>query len=530
METTHSRTSLNLEHALKVLRRRWWVVGLCFVLALAASVGLLRAQTKEYTATASLLFTNTSVAQQASGVVAASQSDPVGQRNTDLSLVQLDDAVPEGTAAQLNAGLTAQQVSNAVSASLPGQSNVVSVSATWTSPELAARIANAYAQVFIAHQRQSDQASVQSAIDLVDGQYTGLTRQERATPQGQSLLDHLESLKILEAMQNNTQLIHSATRPTSPSSPKVVPDIILAATLGLLLGVGLAFLMERFDRRLREASEIEESYGLPILGMIPRGATVQGAVGVGTVALEPFGMLRAHLRYFNIDRQLRLVLVASAMPGEGKTTIASNVAGTAARMGTNTLLIEADLRRPVLAEKLGLRPGVGLSEALVGVVTVEEAIQQAAVEGRPNSNAERALSVLPAGVAPPNAAELLESHAMERLLVWARENYELVIIDTAPLSVVADTIALVKGVDGVLVVGRVGYSMRDSTAHLRDRLESLGTPILGVVINDVRRRGPSGYGYAYDERGDSRQEPEFQPGASAAARGEPEPQGRRAGV
>jgi len=500
IEKTHSRRAFNLESALTVIRRRAWVMALFIILTPVAAFGLSKAQTKQYTATASILFTNQSVAQQASGVTPVGQSDPQGQRNTNLTLVQLGAGVAQPVAAELHAGLTAQQVKSAITASLEGQSNVVSISATWTSPELAAKLANAYATEFTNLQNQQALLSITKATAYVTKQFQGLPAGLRRSSQGQSLQDHAETLTILGKLQNSVQPAQSATVPTAPSAPQVARNTLLGFVLGVLLGVGFAFLLERFDRSLREPQDVEESFGLPLLGLIPRSATAS-KVGGTPMELEPFRMLRAHLRYFNVDRELRILIVTSAKPAEGKTTIATNLAATAATMGTRTLLIEADLRKPVMASRLSLKPSVGVAGALVSVGSLQDAVQHVdPADGGSNGSATgRLLDVLPAGAVPPNPTELLESHAMEHLLTWAREHYELVVIDTAPLSVVADTIPLMKHADGVIVVSRLGTSTRDSAEHLSDRLVSLGAPVLGVVVNDVRSRSDSYYGYGYGE-------------------------------
>lgn len=497
MARTERRAFLSQEYALRVLRRRWWVILACMIVTPLAAFALARAQTNEYTATASLLFTNTSVAQQASGLQAVSQTDPQGQRNTNLTLVQLGTSVSPTVAQRLGGGLTAKQVHDAVTASLTGQSNVVAVAATWTSPKMAALIANGFVKAFIEQQRRSDQATVQDAIDLVEQQYTALPKAQRQTPQGQSLLDHLESLKILKTLQNSTKQVQTATPPTSPSSPKVALDTILGAIAGLILGVALALLLERIDRRLREPRDIEEAYGLPVLGLVPRGFTIESLRSHADVTLEPFRMLRAHLRYFNVDRELKILLVTSARPAEGKSTVACNLAATTAGMGTRTLLIEADLRKPALARRLSLKPSAGLSGALVNVAAEDEAIQHVELGLSADGMPSRTMSVLAAGAVPPNPTELLESQAMERLLDWARLNFDLVILDSAPMSVVADTISLVNRVDGVIIISRLGVSTRDSAGYVRERLDNLGTPALGVVINDIPVRDSAYYGYGY---------------------------------
>lgn len=517
---TENPGSLGLRKAMKLLRRRARFIAILCLLATVAGYGFSKVQKKQYTATASLVFTSQSVAQQASGEPASVQTDPQGQRDTNLELLQLSSSVANATARSLDGRLSAKQVKASVTASEqgPADSNVLSVSAKSTSPELAARIANTFTAQFIKQQTANNQSTIQGAIDMVDGQYAALSKADRATPQGQSLIDHIESLKILRSMQNTTQLVQPASVPTAPSSPKIIRNTVLGAILGLLFGLGFALLLEQLDQRLREPSDAEDAYGLPTVGVIPHGRPTDAGLrnALRVAELEPFRMLRAHLRYFNVDRELRTLMVTSANPGEGKTTIASSLAIAAANMGTRTLLIEADLRKPRLERALGLRPGPGLAGALVGEAPLGEAIQSVAMEsGIEGGEGVRALDVLEAGAVPPNPAELLESRTMVDLLEWAREQYQLVIIDTSPVAVVADAIPMMKVVDGVLVVARVGRTTRTAAQHLRERLENLGAPAFGLVVNDVRASsGEYGYGYGYaygtvEARSADRQTPVF---------------------
>ena len=212
-----------------------------------------------------------------------------------------------------------------------------------------------------------------------------------------------------------------------------------------------------------------------------------------------FKLLRAYLRYFNVDRDVRLLMVASAAPGDGKTTIAHNLAEAAQEMGTRTLLLEADLRRSNVAAHYRLSTEPGLSELLTGGTTLSEAVRSVPIASRLNgSRSEVLLDVLVAGHAPPNPTELVQSHAMADVLAWAREQYDLVVIDTPPLAVVADAIALLKAVDGVVLVARLGKNTRDAAAFLRARLVGVNAPLLGVVANGVKaRKGGYGYGYGY---------------------------------
>ncbi len=294
--------------------------------------------------------------------------------------------------------------------------------------------------------------------------------------------------------------------PGSPSSPRVTRNTLLGLVLGLLLGLGLAFLLERLDRRMKDVEDLEASYQVPLLAAVPRrkayGLPPRAGALDQRADAEVFRLLRAYLRYFNVDRELRVLVVASAVPGEGKTTIAHNLAEAAQETGTKTLLIEADLRRPTLAGLYGLPAGPGLSDQLIGSVGIGEAIRSMPLATRVNgATSEVALDVLLAGHPPPNPAELIASNSMTDLLSWASEHYELVIIDTPPISVVSDAISLLPKADGVVLVSQLGKSTRDAAAFLRDRLSGVNAPVLGVVANCVSTKGKDGfrYGYGYGE-------------------------------
>jgi capsular exopolysaccharide synthesis family protein len=294
--------------------------------------------------------------------------------------------------------------------------------------------------------------------------------------------------------------------------------------------VGVAFLFERLDRRIREPKDLEGIYGLPLLGVIPESAALsrsaQALIGRGhdgqrsihsqgsTETSDPlargvlppseaeaFHLIRAHLRYFNVDRQLHTLLVASAAPGDGKTTIACHLAAAAARMGARVLLLEADLRRPTVAQQLDVKSGPGLSDVLIGAVTLADATQQVEVEAPSfDGRRGRVLDVLVAGAAlPPNPGELIESNAMEALLQRTRLSYDLVVIDIPPLTAVSDAFPLLSKVDGVIIVGRVGRNRRDVAERLHETLTGAGAPLLGVVANGFKAsRLGGGYSYTYD--------------------------------
>jgi receptor protein-tyrosine kinase len=354
-------------------------------------------------------------------------------------------------------------------------------------------MANTFAREYINFRRDADRANVREAQALVQRRLDGLSAQERSAAEGRELAKRSRELEILASLQTGkAELVQAASPPTGASSPKTSRNLAVGIFLGLLLGVGLMLLREQLDRRLKDMADAESVFELPVLASIPESRSISKAdrtagVVAGSEA-EAFLMLRANLRYFNVDRELRSILVTSAAPQDGKTTVSWNMAVAEARANKSVLYIEADLRRPTLGELLAVPASRGLSLVLAGAVDARDALQHA-----------QGVDVLLAGPLPPNPAELLESQRMRQLLQWAEQNYDRVIIDTPPVSVVADAIPLMNRVSGVVVVVRLGKSRRDSAEHLREQLANIEAPVLGVVVNGAPAR-TSTYYYS-DERG-----------------------------
>lgn len=492
-----------LREVLGILRRRWPLIVLCLVLVTGAAIGYSELQKKQYTASSQLLFETQDFTQELFNTTVVSNNiDPTQQAATDQNLVTLP-IVSQRTAHAIGGGVTPGQVYSEVSISPVGQSNIVQISVTDPSPKVAATIANTYAQQFVQFRKRSDQDLILGAEDLIQRELANLTPGERLSQQGIDLATRSQQLQELASLQTgNVEFVQPASVPEDPSIPRTKRNGALGLIVGLLMGVGLAFLLERLDRRIRDAEDLEATFGVPVLGTIPESSAYEMAPTVEVlphVEGEAFALLRARLRYFNVDRELRTLLVTSAAPQDGKSTIVMNLAVAEAMAGyQRVVLVEADLRRPTQAKRLGVGRVPGLSELLSGNVSLDDAIQTVHVAHRQNGNsADVKLSVIVAGDIPPNPAELVESRAMVELLHKLSESFDFVIIDSPPASSVSDAMHLMRLADGVLIVSRVGKNTRDMARHLGDQLRKLKAPVLGVVANGVTV-GDRGYAeYAY---------------------------------
>ncbi len=488
------QTSLSSAQFLEVVRRRaLWIV-LCVLVAGGAVYAYAKHKPKKYTATAEVAFNNNQLDQQIVGLsIGSGGLTPQAQQQNDLELVRVGRMAAK-TARSLRHGLTEAKVSASVSAAAKGETNVVAISATSSSPLLAAGIANTYVTQLVRERQRINHHFFKSALAIVSGQLARLAPAQRFGTDGLSLQNRAQTLALLaELGYNDVEIAQYAAVPSSPSSPKVGKDTGLGVALGLLVGLAIAFLLEHRDRRIRRSEELESIYGVPILGSVPKSAALGGrGTALSQADAEAFGLIRAHLRFFNMDRELRTVMIASPASGDGKTTIACHLAKAAARSGSRVLLVELDLRQPSLAERLDVQVGLGLTDVLVGSASIDEATQS--IDSRGGEAGTQRLHVLTAGgVLPPNPSEVLESQVMSGVLAQLRSAYDLVVIDTPPLMAVSDAFSLLPRVDGVVIVGWVGRSRRDLAEDLQKILVGSSAPILGVVANGAKSSGVGSY-------------------------------------
>ncbi len=490
--------ALSLRQVVGVLRRRAALIVLCVVVLAGAAYGFSKLAARKYTASASVVFNNSTLTQQIVGLQSnGSGVSLLARQANELELIKRGDMAAK-TASQIGHGLTEQSVDESVSVAGQGESSVVDVSATSTSPVLAAEIANTYVRRFVDEQTNANRAFFKSARVAVRKELAALPPRQRYGADGLLLQERAQTLGLLSTLkEGGVQIAAEAQPPASPSSPHTSTNASIGGVLGLFIGIALALMLERVDRRIKGSEDLETVYDLPLLGAVPRSrALARRGAALPPAEAETFGLIRAHLRLLNGDRDLHTIAIVSAAAGEGKTTIARRLAEAAARAGSRVLLLEMNLRHPTLAEQLDVQPGPGAVEVLIGDARMDEATRSIALEATsPGGRASgRTLDVLLAGATlPPDPSALLESQAMAAVLEHARSAYDLVVIDTPALASVSDAFPLLTKVDGVVIVGRIEHSRRDAAERLRQTLSDSGVPLLGVIANGAKATGSGLY-------------------------------------
>jgi capsular exopolysaccharide synthesis family protein len=482
---------------LAAIRRRLPLVVVVAIVAATAAYIWSNGRPKKYSATSAILFVDSHLDQQLfANNVAPSSTDPTRQAATNAALIHLPQVAQlVGQQLHMSPGRVAAQMSFGSDA----QSDVLSVTATDRSPHTAALLANTYVQQYILFRKRGQQAQLQDAQHTVSQELAAIPSSQQASTIAQQLQSRSNELAQLAALQTgDAQQVQTAGAPSHASSPKPVRDGLLGLLLGLLVGGLLAFVLERRDRRVKTPAEVEELYGVPVIGTVPLSKTWRQPGAVGTLReQDAFRMIRAQLRYFDVDRDIRRVMITSADSGEGKSLVSLNLARAAARAdGKRALLIEADMRRPTLGSRIGRSDNVaGLGELLSHSQDLASGLRELVITPTEDDDQALELDVLLAGGMPPNPVELLESQRMADLMSYADSVYDIVIIDTPPIGVVSDAISLVHQVDGVLVISRLGRSRRDHALRLMKQLRGLNAQVLGVVINGYHSPGGDYYGY-----------------------------------
>lgn len=473
-----------LAYALRVVLRRKLIVVVAVVVGVVVAIASHATSTRTYNATASIAFGVSSLPSIALDVDTSSDN-PERDAATNV-LVARSREVAEGVRRQLDATVSPEELLDAVSVEAVPNANVLDISATSTDPQTAADVANAFADQYIAFQTRTELTAIDRARRALESQLASLPEgsAERASLEGS-----LQRLAQLSAVANGgARVISRASVPTTPSGMGYAMTIALGAIAGLALGLTIAFLIEAVDRRIGSIAEFEREYRLRVLaGVPPKGFRRRRAVDRRD-DLEPYRILRSALDLAAGSRPLEVILVTSAVPGEGKTTVAVDLAQAIALADRRVTLVELDLRRPSFADQLDVDPQVGVTTALLGPDVPARDLVVMPFPDMPE------LGVMPSGPLPANPAELLSSPALRDLLDELAEE-TTVVIDAPPLNAVADTQELLNNarVHGTVIVARERKTTRDQVRAARAILDRQVVRLLGVVVTDVREERRAGY-------------------------------------
>ena len=494
-----------------VLRRRASIIVIVTLLAGAAAAVFAYANRDSYESTAKLLFRQT-VSPGLNGIgfqVGAPDADNLAANNMELVDSRRVAVATSRDLGRAGVELSPDEVEDDVFVGGAKDSEVVNVTAQGDSAGRAQLLAATYAQAAADLAEADDRAQAARVLASVDQQLAELPNKEQEGPAGRRLQQDRERLRaLIAAGTGSPQIIQPAYLPTSESG-NVLQTILLGLLFGVVLGVALALLRDQSDGRLHRAEDVSGAFEAPVVTTVPRHRKLKRNARFEDLppeVAEAFRMLQVNLRYGR-DQAVRTVLVTSSRSREGKTTVAWNLASAAASSGLSVVLVEADMRRPALAERYGLEPAPGLADVLRGEVATAAALQpvfSASSDAPDNGRPPGRLQVIVAGRAPHDPWALTQSPAMGRMFEVLTEHHDLVVFDTPPIPHVADAVSLLGRVDGVIVTASLNNTRGPDAERLRNQLAALDAPVLGVVANG----GSAVDGYAYAPAASPRTEPE----------------------
>jgi capsular exopolysaccharide synthesis family protein len=474
-----------LANVVAVLRRRWFViVGVLIACVVVAAVKHAKT-TKTYQATANVAFQSGTLSDQALQVAPSGGNEPQREADTQQQIAHSRE-VAEGVRKQLHLSVPANSLLEEVKIETAPNANVLNIIATTHDPRGSARLANAFAEQYIAFRASSELAQIATAQTKLQQQISELAT---GSPERALLGQSLRRLGELRAVAGGgANIIGRATPPSSPSGLGLGATAVIGLLIGLAIAFSLVFLLESLDRRIKSIEDFEREYRLPALAAVPQVAFRHQRAIARRELLEPYRILRSALDFAAVTRQLDTLLITSAVPGEGKTTVAVDLAHAIALTGRRTVLVELDLRRPTIADHFGIDGRRGLTTALTGGGSATELLTEP-VGSLPN------LSVLTSGRLPQNPSELLGSPQIADIIAELTVAEGIVIVDAPPLNPVADTQVLLNNpaIHASVVVGRVNKTTRDEVRRARAILDRHMVEPIGVVVTGLRDTGRYGY-------------------------------------
>jgi len=472
---------------LRAVRQRWRLVTLVVILTTAVALGVSLSSKKQYDATAELLLrsqepVNTLLNPNAG----ASSNDPERELNTDVRLIKVAATV-EAVRRELHLRRSADDLLAQIKTDTSNASDIVTLTVRDRDPLLAARIANSFAEAYVRFRLNSARERYLEAAKLAQQQLLTLSATDRRqSVEGRQLQARAGELRIAAALQTGgAEIVRRASVASGPSRPRPKLSAALGLLLGLMLGVGVALVLNLIDRRFKDEQQIETFFDLPTLGAIPRPAR-RGADLDDPLQREAYGLLAANLPLNEPGQPGKVVMVTSPSPGDGKTSVTIGAARAFARFGLSVIAIESDLRRPTFTRWADLSASSGLAGVLEGSPLAGELVWIDANTLQPVENRETgAIGLLPAGELPVDPQRSLADAGMSRVVRTARALADIVLIDTAPAGTVNDAAMVGHLVDCVVLVTRLNQTTKDAGRRASRLLGNLGPDVLGTVVTDA---------------------------------------------
>lgn len=481
-----------LASTMRIVRDRWPLAVAVILLCVGLAVYRHERASKSYTATASVVFQSGTLTESALQVQPSTGPEPVREADTEV-LVAHSPEVAEGVRIRLHSGLAAARLLEEVKVEADPDANVLNIIAVTGEPADSARLANAFAEEYIAFSARSELTDIASAERSLEAQLASLPEGSVERSNLQQSLQRLSELRAV--VGGSASIIGRAKPPTAPSGSSLSTTVIVGLLIGLALAFGLVFLVESLDRRVKTIEEFEAEYRLPVLTGVMRSAFRNPHAVDRRALLEPYRILRSALDFAAVTRRLDTLAVTSAIPEEGKTTVSSDLAHAVALTGRSVVLVELDLRRPTFVAQFGLDTHDGLTTALTRGTPVSELIVT------PFDDVSD-FSVLPAGPLPHNPSEILGSARITDLITSLQSTHDMVILDCPPLNPVADAQIILnnEAVHASILVARAGKTSRDDVRRARAILDRQLAEPVGIVVTGLRETGGYGYGYGYAPR------------------------------
>lgn len=504
-------TDLDLSRMVGVLRERKWILTGLAILAVLVSLLISMLSTPQYQATAKVLQENATLAEALFGATVFQITNRERALMTAADLVELDQ-VARLVRADLRSVRSIASLKRMVEVTTEKAADIINITATGPDAAETADVANSFARQFVAFRQETDRQILQKARTQIEAQLAAMTPEDQASTRGLTLSQKAEELSVLESMQTGGfALAQDATVPSSPFSPSTYLNAAIALIIGILAGLVLILLLHVLDRRIKDEETVEREFGAPVIASVPRvgrrwntargkrSRTAVGFSGPGLPVLEAFRTLRSNLKFFEIEHELNTLLVTSSLPGEGKTNSAINLALSLSLSGSRVILLDADLRRPMIGQYLELRSSPGLTNVLAGSEWISDVVQTVdtsklvtAHGDDPRSNtvgpiAKKNLLCVASGPVPPNPSELLSSPRTNDVIAQLAKLCDYLVIDGPPLLLVSDALELAGKVGGVIVVARLYSTKLEDAKAARESLSRVGITPLGVVVTDARK-------------------------------------------